>query len=76
MSATPDQLPNDIEEMKRLFLAQAANLEKLTAELTAASAELAAAKDAHLSQEAHPGFSPGAYRTLIRSDFARDTTFG
>jgi transposase len=44
MSATPDQLPNDIEEMKRLFLAQAANLEKLTAELTAASAELTAAK--------------------------------
>src|SRR5262249_13495861 len=44
MSATRDQLPNDIEEMKRLFLAQAANLERLTAELTAASAELAAAK--------------------------------
>ena len=37
MSATPDQLPNDIEEMKRLFLAQAANLERLTAELTAAT---------------------------------------
>ena len=36
MSATPDQLPNDIEEMKRLFLVQAANLEKLSAELTAA----------------------------------------
>src|SRR5215467_10103752 len=44
MSTTPDQLPNDIEEMKQLFLAQAADLEKLTAELTAASAELAAAK--------------------------------
>lgn len=42
MSATPDQLPNDIEEMKRLFLAQAANLEKLTAELTAAKAGLMA----------------------------------
>jgi len=26
MSATPDQLPNDIEEMKRLYLAQAAEL--------------------------------------------------
>jgi len=44
MSATSDQLPNDIEEMKRLFLAQSANLEQLTAELAAASAELAAAK--------------------------------
>ena len=44
MSATPDQLPNDIEEMKRLFLEQAANLEKLTAELATASAELVAAK--------------------------------
>jgi hypothetical protein len=44
MSATPDQLPNDIEEMKRLFLAQSANLEKLTADLAVASAELAAAK--------------------------------
>src|SRR5262249_5956358 len=44
MSATRDQLPNDIEEMKRLFLAQAANLERLTAELTSTSAELAAAK--------------------------------
>lgn len=44
MSATPDRLPNDIEEMKRLFLAQSANLEKLTAELATASAELAAAK--------------------------------
>jgi len=42
MSAAPDQLPNDIEEMKRLFLAQAANLEKLTAELTAAKAGLMA----------------------------------
>jgi transposase len=40
MSATPDQLPNDIEEMKQLFLAQAANLEKLTAELAAAKAGL------------------------------------
>src|SRR5262245_21910107 len=44
MSTTPDQLPNHIEEMKRLFLAQSANLEQLTAQLTAASAELAAAK--------------------------------
>jgi transposase len=44
MSATPDQLPNDVEEMKQLFLAQAANLEKLTADLAAASAELAAAR--------------------------------
>src|SRR5262245_8149226 len=44
MSATPEQLPNDIEEMKQLFLAQAANLEKLTADLAAASAELAAAR--------------------------------
>ena len=26
MNATPDQLPNDIEEMKRLYLAQAAEL--------------------------------------------------
>ena len=43
MSAA-DQLPNDIEEMKRLFLAQAANLEKLTTDLAAASAELAAAR--------------------------------
>src|SRR5262245_32423761 len=42
MSAA-DQLPNDIEEMKRLFLAQAADLEKLTTDLAAASAELAAA---------------------------------
>ena len=42
MSATPDQLPNDIEEMKRLYLAQAANLERLTAELTAAKAGLMA----------------------------------
>jgi hypothetical protein len=42
MSATPDQLPNDIEEMKRLFLAQATNLEKLNAELTAAKAGLMA----------------------------------
>jgi transposase len=40
MSATPDQLPNDIEEMKRLFLAQAANLEKVSAELAAAKAGL------------------------------------
>jgi transposase len=45
MSATPVQLPDDIEEMKRLFLAQAANIEKLTAELNATSVELAAAKD-------------------------------
>jgi transposase len=45
MSATPDQLPDDIEEMKRLLLAQAANIEKLTAELNVTSAELAAAKD-------------------------------
>lgn len=44
MSATPEQLPNDIEEMKQLFLAQAANLEKLTAELAATSAELASAR--------------------------------
>jgi transposase len=44
MSATPDQLPNDLAEMKRLFLAQAGNLEKLSAELAAASAELTAAK--------------------------------
>jgi transposase len=44
MSATPDQLPNNIEEMKQLFLAQAANLEKLNAELAVASAELTAAK--------------------------------
>jgi transposase len=43
MSAA-DQLPNDIEEMKRLFLSQAANLEKLTTDLAAASAELAAAR--------------------------------
>jgi transposase len=42
MSATPDRLPNDIEEMKRLFLAQSANLEKLTAELAAAKAGLIA----------------------------------
>jgi chromosome segregation ATPase len=40
MSATPDQLPNDIEEMRRLFLAQCANVEKLTAELAAAKAGL------------------------------------
>ena len=39
-----DQLPNDMEEMKRLLLAQAANLEKLTTDLAAASAELAAAR--------------------------------
>ena len=44
MSATPDQLPNTIEEMKQLFLAQAANIEKLNAELAVASKELAAAK--------------------------------
>ncbi|MBV9018640.1 MAG: IS66 family transposase, partial [Alphaproteobacteria bacterium] len=44
MSATPDQLPDDIEEMKRLFLAQAADLEKVTAQLAVASAELTAAK--------------------------------
>jgi transposase len=44
MRATPGQLPNNIEEMKQLFLAQAANLEKLTAELATTSAELAAAK--------------------------------
>src|SRR5262249_29870294 len=43
MSATPDQLPNDIEEMKQLFLAQSAHLEKLTAELAAASTQLATA---------------------------------
>jgi transposase len=42
MSATPDQLPNDIEEMQQLFLAQAANLEKLTSELAAAKAGLIA----------------------------------
>jgi len=42
MSATPDQLPNDIEEMKQLFLAQAANLEKLNGELEAAKAGLIA----------------------------------
>jgi transposase len=42
MSATPDQLPNNIEEMKQLFLAQAANLEKLTADLAAAKAGLIA----------------------------------
>ena len=42
MSATPDRLPNDIQEMKRLFLAQAANIEKLTAELAAAKAGLMA----------------------------------
>src|SRR5262249_37934882 len=42
MSATPDQLPSDIEEMKRLFLAQAANIAKLTAELAAAKAGLMA----------------------------------
>jgi transposase len=40
MSATPDKLPNNIEEMKQLLLAQAANLEKLTAELAAAKAGL------------------------------------
>jgi transposase len=44
MRATPDQLPNNVEEMQQLFLAQAANLEKLTAEFAAASAELAVAK--------------------------------
>src|SRR5215470_5572440 len=44
MSTAPKQLPSDIEEMKQLFLAQAAHLEKLTANLAAASAELAAAK--------------------------------
>jgi transposase len=44
MSATPEQLPNDIEEMKQLFLAQTAHLEKLTSDLAAASAELAAAR--------------------------------
>jgi len=42
MRETPDQLPNDLEEMRRLFLAQAANLERLTAELTAAKAGLMA----------------------------------
>jgi hypothetical protein len=41
MSAA-DQLPNNIEEMKRLFLAQAANVEKLTAELATAKAGLVA----------------------------------
>jgi transposase len=40
MSPTPDQLPNNIEEMKQLFLAQSANLEKVSAELTAAKAGL------------------------------------
>jgi transposase len=44
MSATPDQLPDDIEEMKQLYLAQAASLKKLTAELAAASAERDATK--------------------------------
>ena len=44
MSATPEQLPSDIEEMKQLFLAQAAHVQKLTADLAAASAELAAAR--------------------------------
>lgn len=43
MSAA-DQLPNDIEEMKRLFLAQAGTVEKLTAELAVASAQATAAK--------------------------------
>src|SRR5215475_9994018 len=38
----PEQLPNDIEEMKQLFLAQAANIEKLSAELAAAKAGLIA----------------------------------
>src|SRR5262249_37285941 len=42
MSATPGQLPSDFEEMKRLFLAQAANIAKLTAELAAAKAGLMA----------------------------------
>jgi transposase len=44
MSATPDQMPNTIKEMKQLFLAQAANIEKLNVDLAAASKELAAAK--------------------------------
>ena len=42
MSATPDQLPDNIEEMKQLFIAQAAHLEKLSAELAAAKAGLMA----------------------------------
>ena len=42
MSATPDQLPDNIKEMKQLFIAQAANLEKLSAELAAAKAGLMA----------------------------------
>src|ERR1700731_3540253 len=42
MSVTPNQLPNSIEEMKQLFLAQAANLEKLNAELEAAKSGLIA----------------------------------
>jgi len=44
MSATPDKLPSTIEEMKQLFLSQAANIEKLISDLAAASKELAAAK--------------------------------
>jgi transposase len=44
MSATPNQLPNTIEEMKQLFLSQSANIEKLNADLAVASKELAAAK--------------------------------
>src|SRR5271169_6615850 len=42
MSATPEQLPTDFEDMKRLFLVQAANLEKLNGELEAAKAGLIA----------------------------------
>jgi transposase len=42
MSAAPDHLPDDIDEMKRLFLLQAADLEKISAELTAAKAGLKA----------------------------------
>jgi transposase len=42
MSATPDHLPDDIAEMKRLFLVKAADLERVSAELTAAKAGLKA----------------------------------
>lgn len=40
MSATPDQLPNDIDEMKRLFLAQAAELAAAKAGLMAYALEI------------------------------------
>jgi transposase len=40
MSATPDQLPNDIEELKRLFLAQAAELAAAKAGLMAYALEI------------------------------------